>query len=177
MQKQKNEQRRRYAERQANKYQRLYRGSLSAENHKAYYKKYQKWAAIAGKQVEYSTENDIIELLPAAEKAHIPKEKFTLYALNFEKDPNKARAFKEALGYQAENADKLIENIRSHIGEFKAVDKGNNGYGQRYEVLMTLTGENQKTANVKTAWIIDNGKKEPRLTSAYVTSKKRDGDI
>jgi hypothetical protein len=42
---------------------------------------------------------------------------------------------------------------------------------------MTLTGENQKTANVKTAWIIDNGKKEPRLTSAYVTSKKRDGDI
>ena len=177
MQKQKNEQRRRYAERQANKYQRLYRGSLSAENHKAYYKKYQKWAAIAGKQVEYSTENDIIELLPAAEKEHIPKEKFTLYALNFEKDPNKARAFKEALGYQAENADKLIENIRSHIGEFKAVDKGNNGYGQRYEVLMTLTGENQKTANVKTAWIIDNGKKEPRLTSAYVTSKKRDGDI
>lgn len=37
---------------------------------------------------------------------------------------------------------------------------------------MSLLGENGKTANVKTAWIIDKITKETRLTSAYVTSKK-----
>jgi len=38
---------------------------------------------------------------------------------------------------------------------------------------MTLTGKNGKNANVKTGWIVDKDTGETRLTSAYITTKKR----
>ena len=42
--------------------------------------------------------------------AVIPTAKLTQYALNPEKDTNKARAFEAALGYNLDNVEKLIEN-------------------------------------------------------------------
>ena len=102
--------------------------------------------------------------------AKIPEEKFTKYALNPDKAPDKAQAFESALGYNLENVDKLIKNIQEHIDESKFVSKGDKGYGMLYEYVMSLTGENGKTANVLTAWIESDGEK--RLTSAYVTKKK-----
>lgn len=116
--------------------------------------------------------SDIINILPGAENAEIEIRKFTEYALNPLKDENKSKAFKQALGYTVENAEDLIENIRSNIKNFNAVEKPDNGYGKRYEILMTLTGANSKNANVKTAWIVDKDTNKTRLTSAYVTSKK-----
>ena len=115
--------------------------------------------------------NDIM-VLPNYDKAVIPIEKFTQYALNPEKDKNKAEAFEKALGYNLNNAEELIKNIRSNLNKYNAVEKDDKGFGKRYEVLMTLIGENKKIANVKTAWIIDNKTEETRLTSAYVTSKE-----
>jgi len=115
--------------------------------------------------------SSIIEL-PNYKQAVIPKEKFTQYALNPQKDKNKSKAFENALGYNLNNYQKLIDNIQNNINKFNAVEKSDNGYGQRYEVLMTLIGENKKIANVKTAWIIDKETGETRLTSAYVTSKE-----
>ena len=101
--------------------------------------------------------------------ASVPEEKFTEYALNPLKAPNKAKAFETALGYTAENVDALIKNIKDHIDENKFVEKGDNGYGMRYEYVVRLKGVNGKEANVLTAWIEQNGEK--RLTSAYVTKK------
>ncbi len=117
-------------------------------------------------------EKDDIILLPNYQEAIIPKEKFTEYALNSLKDKNKAEAFEKALGYNLSNSDKLIENIRNNIDKFSAKEKEDLGHGQRYEIIMRLLGENNKYANVKTAWIIDKDTKQTRLTSAYVTSKK-----
>lgn len=114
----------------------------------------------------------IINVIPNSDSAVINPTKFTGYALNPDKDANKARAFKEALGYTYETADLLIDNIKSNIKKFNAVEKPDNGYGKRYEVLMELTGLNGKKANVKTAWIKDSKTGETRLTSAYVTKKK-----
>lgn len=114
----------------------------------------------------------IIILLPNYQEAIIPQEKFTKYALNPLGDKNKAEAFEKALGYNLNNADKLIENIKNNISNFNAKEKEDTGYGKRYEIIMTLLGENNKYANVKTAWIIDKETKQTRLTSAYVTSKK-----
>lgn len=101
--------------------------------------------------------------------ASISEEKFTEYALNPLKAPDKAKAFETALGYTTENADDLIKNIKDHIDENKFVEKGDNGYGMRYEYIMKLKGANGKEANVLTAWIEQNGEK--RLTSVYVTKK------
>lgn len=123
------------------------------------------------KNVTIKDKDDII-LLPNYQDAIIQQEKFTQYALNPLKDKNKAEAFERALGYNLSNSDKLIENIRNNIANFNAKEKEDTGYGKRYEIIMTLLGENNKYANVKTAWIIDKETKQTRLTSAYVTSKK-----
>lgn len=119
------------------------------------------------KFVEKSAIPDIMKL-PKYENSVIPKAKFTEYALNPAKDPDKAKAFKLALGYTAKNADDLIEQIRSNLPSYKAVEKGNRGYGMTYEVIMDITGPNGKTAKVLTAWIDDQSKGEMRLTTVHV---------
>lgn len=100
----------------------------------------------------------------------LPVAKFTGYALNPDKDINKATAFKMALGYDMTNAEDLIDNILDHVDESKLVPKSDIGFGMRYEYIVQLEGPNGKKANVLTAWIQDGKKK--RLTSAYVTEKK-----
>lgn len=119
-------------------------------------------------------EKDDIIVLPNYKEAIIPQEKFINYVLNpnHPKGKFKAEAFEKALGYNLSNSDKLIENIRNNIDKFSAKEKEDLGHGKRYEIIMRLLGENNKYANIKTAWIIDKDTKQTRLTSAYVTSKK-----
>lgn len=104
--------------------------------------------------------------------AIIPKEKFTKYALDPVKQPDKARAFKEALGYTMENYQELIDNISANLDQSLLKLKQTNEHGKLYEYVMQIKGPNGKQANVCTGWIIENGATEPRLTSAYVTEKK-----
>ncbi len=122
-----------------------------------------------------NTENSVaknsdsgIMRLPKYENAVIPKEKFTQYALNPEKDPDKAKAFEKALGYTSDKAEELIGQIYNKLPECEAKEKSDNGWGKRYEIIMDITGPNGKTAKVLTAWIDDKNTGEMRLTSAYV---------
>ena len=156
------EQREQYASRQADKYGRLAKYSLDEENQEKYKKKAEEW-----KNVENQGRSGIMKL-PRYTDAVIPKEKFTEYALNPEKDPNKAKAFQLALGYTKENADELIQQIYNRLSEYSAKEKPDNGWGKRYEVKMDLSGPNGKTAKVITAWIDDKKTGEMRLTSVYV---------
>lgn len=103
-------------------------------------------------------------------KFALPMGKFTQYALNPEKQLDKAYAFKRALGYDMSNVDELIENILDHVDASKFVSKGDAGYGKKYEYIMTLTGANGRNASVLTAWIEEDGKL--RMTSVYVTERK-----
>ncbi len=119
------------------------------------------------KSIEKDLRSDIIKL-PRYTEAVIPKGKFVGYALNPQKDPNKARAFKEALGYTSENADELMQQIREKLSEYGAEEKGDRGYGMTYEVVMDITGPNKKTAKVLTAWIDDKNNGEMRLTTVHV---------
>lgn len=102
--------------------------------------------------------------------AKIPKEKLINYALDPIRQPDKAKAFKDALGYTLENYQELIDNINLHLDKKKLIEKGDSGYGMRYEYIMRLQGPNGKEANVLTAWIQDED--DIRLTSVYVTKKK-----
>lgn len=77
---------------------------------------------------------------PNYKNAVIPIEKFTKYALDSTKDSNKATAFEKALGYNLNNYQKLIDNIKNNINKFNGIEKGDNGYGVQYEVLMRLIG-------------------------------------
>jgi len=109
-----------------------------------------------------------MNILPNADKVVIPARKFIEYTLNLEKDFDKATAFELALGYNQGNAGKLIENIRANLGKFPATPKGNKDYGDLYEVVMILTGENGKTAKVLTAWIDDSQSGEMRLITVHI---------
>lgn len=120
----------------------------------------------AAETVENAGESGII----SKGRIAIPERKLTGYALDPEKAPDKAKAFKLALGYDQSNADELMQNIIDHVDENKLVEKGDAGYGMLYQSVIQLTGPNGKQANVMTAWIDENGKK--RLTSVYVTNKK-----
>lgn len=135
-------------------------------------KRYDRFAAYYPQNVDNGGKSGIIKMLPQIDEAEIAIPKFTEYALNPLKEPNKAKAFKDALGYEMQDTEELIENIRKNLKNFEAVEKPDNGYGKRYEVLMALIGKNGNKANVKTAWITDKETGKTRLTSAYVTRKK-----
>ena len=68
-------------------------------------------------------------MLPNADNAIIPMDKLVKYALNPDKEPNKARVFGEALGYNKLNANELAENIRKNLKHHNAKEKPDNGYG------------------------------------------------
>lgn len=110
---------------------------------------------------------DIIKL-PRYKEAVIPKAKFAQYALNPDKDLDKARAFEKALGYTVDNADELIEQINEKLSNYKAVEKGDKGWGMTYEVIMDITGPNGNTAKVLTGWIDDKNNGEMRLTTVHI---------
>lgn len=102
----------------------------------------------------------------------LPIEKFTKYALDPTNAPDKARVFKSALGYTKENAEDLMHNISEHLDPEKLEERGDTGYGMRYQQIMKLKGPNGNEANVLTAWIHDSSNDELRLTSVYVTKKE-----
>ena len=154
-----------YAERQRGKFGRLADYSLDPENKRRYTARKNVWEQ--EKKVEKNSHPAIMKL-PRAEQCVIPRAKLTEYALNPEKDPNKAEAFRRVLGYTKENADELIEQIQNKISLYEATERGGKGYGMTYQVVMDIEGPNGKSAKVLTAWIDDREKLETRLTTIHV---------
>ena len=111
-----------------------------------------------------------------AETPVIKREKFTKYALDPVADPDKSRAFREALGYTKENCDGLIRQIAQLFDVDKCKSKGHTEYGELFEQIMDIVGENGKRANVCTGWIRKTGEKRMSLTTAYVTKKRAKRD-
>ena len=142
-----------------------YFGLDKTEDFEDFKKKYLKGARIVEK-----TEKDGIIKYDGKRHIAIPQAKLSGYALNPQKDPNKAKAFESALGYTMSSAADLEKNILDHLDEENFVEKGDTGYGMRYENILLLTGPNGKQANVMTAWI-DDGNGGKRLTSIYVTKR------
>lgn len=97
-------------------------------------------------------------------------DKFVNYSLDPLKSPDKAEAFRVALGYTKENYKELKAKIEEQLDESKFVAKGNEGWGMLYEYIVNIKGVNGKRANVLTSWIQEGNSK--RLVSVYVTKKK-----
>jgi SPP1 gp7 family putative phage head morphogenesis protein len=127
----------------------------------------EEWNKIKAKVVVKSAKSGKIKL-PRYQEAVIPEAKLQQYVLNSDRDPNKARVFKTALGYTMSNAAELIQQIRDKLPDYEATEKGDRGWGMTYEVIMDITGPNGKTAKVLTAWIDDKDNGEMRLTTVHV---------
>ena len=106
----------------------------------------------------------------------IPEEKFYSYALDFDRQPNKAIAFRDSLGYTKINYQSLIDQIKKGFNEGSLLYRGNNGYGDLYELVLTVEGINGKRANVCTGWIFFHEKDEYYMTSVYVTRRRPKND-
>ena len=107
--------------------------------------------------------------LPNAERALVDITKLRDYSLNPEHESggHKARVFRAALGLTLDDGEWLrVEILRiASEGDIVVGDLG--PFGQKYVIDAELT-VNQRTAIVRTAWIIENGTDFPRLVSCYV---------
>ncbi len=108
-------------------------------------------------------------LLPNANKAIIKEEKITEYVLNFDhfEGKNKARVFSSVLGLKKENADYLINAIRTAILINDAVKQSESAFGIKYSVEFDLIFK-KKIARVRTGWLIEKGNNIPRLITCFI---------
>ncbi|MCL2168400.1 MAG: hypothetical protein FWB74_00070 [Defluviitaleaceae bacterium] len=111
-------------------------------------------------------------LLPKLDRIVIPERKLTHYALNPEKNKDKAEAFARALGFDLTNWQDLVDAIKTNLQNYPAKLKSDEGFGNKYEVVMRIKGPNGKYANVLTAWIDDSYTGEMRMINAYVDRPK-----
>ena len=103
--------------------------------------------------------------------------KLVNYSMDFDKEPNKARAWKEALGFEKNHAELVEKQIMAWLPEIAAVRKDADKWGERFAVDIPINGLNGKMVDVRSAWIYDmkNGKisTKPRLTSVYIPKRSK----
>ncbi len=107
-------------------------------------------------------------LIPNAENAVAEIGKLRDYCLNSEHSTgkHKARLFQSMLGITGQNAPELrqilLEVIKTHSAKLGRKDS----FGQRYTLDFTLEWQN-KSAVIRSGWIIEINSSIPRLTSCY----------
>lgn len=108
-------------------------------------------------------------LLPNAAKALLPIEKLTQYCLsgNHPTGKNKAKVFHSVLGITHLDAQELRNIILHEILVKECIEKNEDNFGKRYEVLFGLK-RNNREAEICPAWIVKSGEDFPRLTTCYV---------
>lgn len=112
--------------------------------------------------------NSMANLLPHAEKAVVDIRKLRDYCLNPEHDDgkHKARLFLSSLGMTADNAEELRQ-ILLEVVKTREVRLGRQDeFGQRYTLDFPLEWQN-RSATLRSGWIIENGSEIPRLTTCY----------
>lgn len=107
-------------------------------------------------------------LIPNAENAVVDIRKLRDYCLNSEHDDgkHKARLFSLILGMAANNAEELrqilLEVIQTHEAQLGRRDE----FGQRYTLDFTIEWHN-RSATLRSGWIIEHDLEIPRLTTCY----------
>lgn len=88
--------------------------------------------------------------LPA--NSSIPLEKLTRYLLVPLARADKS-AFLARAGYTLDNAERLLQDLRSQMLPLDAIPSGVNQFGQYYEIRGVLRGPGGVTLRVRTIWI------------------------
>lgn len=107
-------------------------------------------------------------LIPNAENAVVEIRKLRDYCLNLEHDEgkHKARLFSTILGMTADNAEELrqmlLEVVKTHEAQLGRRDE----YGQRYTLDFRIEWQD-KSATLRSGWIIEHDSDIPRLTTCY----------
>ncbi len=107
--------------------------------------------------------------LPNANNAVVDLAKLRDYSLNSEHESggHKAKVFRSALGLTINDAEWLRNELLRIAREQEAIEAESSPFGRKFVIDASLT-HNERTAIVRTAWIIENGKDFPRLVTCYV---------
>jgi hypothetical protein len=107
-------------------------------------------------------------LIPNAEKAVVDIPKLRGYCLNSEHDDGqyKARLFSSILGMTADDAEELRQILLEVVTVHEAQVGRQDEFGQRYTLDFTIEWHN-RSATLRSGWIIEHGSEIPRLTTCY----------
>ena len=107
--------------------------------------------------------------LPNSNRTIINSQKLTGYCLNFSHPDgkHKAHVFKSVLDLDISNVDELIETLLEAVIKFDAFPGKRNRYGRKYIIDFPMT-RNEKTAIIRSVWIVKNQEDFPRLVTCYV---------
>ena len=110
--------------------------------------------------------------LPNGEKAVVDIAKLRDYSLNAQPEggSHKARVFRSALGIDIDDAEWLREQLLEIAREGEAVEVAASVFGRRFYLDFVLL-HREKSATIRSSWIIENGTDFPRLTTCYVKGK------
>ena len=76
-----------------------------------------------------------------------------------------------ALGFEQKDWEVLRQRILAELPFHMARFRVSAPYGDRYEVVLPITGLNGQTKNVLTAWIVETDSDSPKLVTTYVEKK------
>lgn len=107
-------------------------------------------------------------LIPNARNAVVDIRKLRDYCLNPEHSTgkHKARLFRSTLNITADNASELQSILLKVVQTEPAKLGRRDAFGQRYTLDFTLEWQN-KSAVIRSGWIIEVDSQIPRLTSCY----------
>ena len=106
--------------------------------------------------------------LPNASRARVDKEKLTEYLLSPTHPDGRAKAeFFARFGFRLDNWAVLQEALQQHGRAYEVIREIRSSYGVRYVVEGPLTTPDGRDPVIWTVWIVDAGRTESRLVSAY----------
>ena len=108
-----------------------------------------------------------------AHAAQIPKAKIVKYLLSSTHRAGKSKAaFFKRFGFTEKDWEKLLQALRRHAMDHSVVEIEETSFGTRYIIDGILIAPNGLRLNIRSAWFMDRGKKEPRFITAYPLRKK-----
>lgn len=123
--------------------------------------------------IPHAPESPLVGVDSAALDKHGKLVKYSLNP-NHPSGRHKARVWKATLGATQEDADMIYDQVISFLPYAEAAAKEADKHGERFSVMVPVTGPNGKTVDVKTAWIYDRTKDgrsismKPRLATIYI---------
>ncbi|WP_055076622.1 DUF6883 domain-containing protein [Pseudanabaena sp. 'Roaring Creek'] len=107
-------------------------------------------------------------LIPNSENAIVDIRKLRDYCLNSKHDDgkHKARLFSSILGMTADNAGELRQMLLEIVKVQEAQLGRRDEFGQRYTLDFTIEWQN-RSATLRSGWIIEHGSEIPKLTTCY----------
>jgi len=115
------------------------------------------------------------------EQAGFDPRKLTKYSMDpgSPRGKDKARVWLAALGMDKSHAAEVQRQVMEQLPDLPAKPHGVDKYGERYNVMVPVTGPDGRTVDVVSAWIYDRNKEtgavssKPRLLNCYVPKGKR----